>query len=92
MKARQRLAQRGEDINYLKVAHRMRTAVQIADAMKERGMSKSDLAKLMGRRPSEITKWLSGNQNFTQDLLAELSSYLHSEIAGVASPIRFAKI
>ena len=33
MKARQRLAQRGEDINYLKVARRMRTAVQIADAM-----------------------------------------------------------
>lgn len=87
MKARQRLAQRGEDINYLKVARRMRTAVQIADAMEESGISKSELAKLMGRRPSEITKWLSGNQNFTQDLLAELSYYLHKEITGVSLPI-----
>lgn len=88
MKARQKLAQRGEDINYLKVARRMRAAIQIEEAMRESGISKSELAKLMGRRPSEITKWLSGNQNFTQDLLAELSYYLHKEITGVSLPIR----
>lgn len=87
MKARQKLAQRGEDINYLKVARRMRAAIQIEEAMRESGISKSELAKLMGRRPSEITKWLSGNQNFTQDLLAELSYYLHKEITGVSLPI-----
>ena len=66
----------------------MRTAIQIEEAMRERGISKSQLAELMGRKPSEVTKWLSGNHNFTQDLLAELSYYLHTEITGVTSPIR----
>lgn len=88
MKARQKLAQRGEDIKYLKIARRMRTAIQIEEAMKRRSISKSQLADLMGRRPSEVTKWLSGNHNFTQDLLAELSYYLHTEITGVSTPIR----
>lgn len=61
----------------------MRIAVQIADAMEEQHISKKELAQKMGRQPSEITKWLSGDQNFTSDTLTELSYYLHREITGV---------
>ena len=88
MKTRERLAKRGDDLNYLKVARRMRTAIQIEEAMRERKVSKTQLAQMMGRKPSEITKWLSGNQNFTQDLLAEISYYLHADITGVSTPIK----
>lgn len=88
MKTRERLAKRGDDLNYLKVARRMRTAIQIEEAMRERKVSKTQLAQIMGRKPSEITKWLSGNQNFTQDLLAEISYYLHADITGVSTPIK----
>lgn len=88
MKTRERLAKRGDDLGYLKVARRMRTAIQIAEAMENRHISKKELAQMMGRRPSEITKWLSGDQNFTQDLLAEISFYLKTEISGVSQTVK----
>lgn len=81
MKARKRLATLSE-LNYLKVARRMRIAIQIADAMEEQHISKKELAQKMGRQPSEITKWLSGDQNFTSDIMTELSYYLHAKITG----------
>ncbi len=81
MKARKRLAAQSE-LTYLKVARRMRIAIQIADAMEEQHISKKELAQLMGRQPSEITKWLSGDQNFTSDTMAELSYYLKAKITG----------
>lgn len=81
MKTRERQAKRSE-LEYQKVARRMRAAVQIADAMDKRGITKKQLADMMGRRPSEITKWLSGDQNFTLDTLTELSYYLKEKITG----------
>ncbi len=60
----------------------MRIAIQIADAMEEQHISKKELAQKMGRQPSEITKWLSGDQNFTSDIMTELSYYLHAKITG----------
>lgn len=81
MEAREGLAAQSE-LTYLKVARRMRIAVQIEEAMEKQHVSKKELAQLMGRQPSEITKWLSGDQNFTSDTLAELSYYLHAKITG----------
>ena len=81
MKTRKRLVAQSE-LNYLKVARRMRIAIQIADAMEEQHISKKELAQKMGRQPSEITKWLSGDQNFTSDIMTELSYYLHAKITG----------
>ena len=33
--------------------------------MRQRGLSKKQFADALGHRPSEITKWLSGQHNFT---------------------------
>ena len=82
MKTRQKLAGGRSELEYQKVARRMRAAIQIAEAMKKRGITKIQLAKMMGRQPSEITKWLSGDQNFTMDTLTELSYYLKEKITG----------
>ena len=81
METRKRLAKLSE-LSYMKTACRMRAAMQIADAMAAKSISKKELADMMGRRPSEITKWLSGDQNFTSDLMAELSFYLGRPITG----------
>lgn len=32
--------------------------------MQERGLSKKEFADQLGKRPSEITRWLSGQHNF----------------------------
>ena len=73
---------RRSELEYQKDARRMRAAIQIAEAMDKRGITKKQLADMMGRRPSEITKWLSGDQNFTIDTLTELSYYLKEKITG----------
>lgn len=61
------------------------TARQIEAAMERKGLTRSQLAEAMGRNRSEVTKWLGGNHNFTNDLLAELSQVLGEEITGVTS-------
>ncbi|MGN0194986.1 MAG: helix-turn-helix domain-containing protein [Candidatus Cryptobacteroides sp.] len=58
-------------------------AEQIVEAMKKRGLGKKQFAELMGRNPSEVTKWLSGKHNFTIALLQEISEALGSDITGV---------
>ena len=43
--------------------------------MKKYGYTKLQLAQKLGKRPSEITKWLSGQHNFTLRTIAQLSAF-----------------
>lgn len=51
--------------------------------MKEKGLSKKQLADAIGKRPSEITRWLSGEHNFTISTLAMLSIFFGKPIITV---------
>jgi len=51
--------------------------------MRERGLSKKQFADQIGKRPSEITRWLSGQHNFTVSTLAMLSSFFGKSIISV---------
>lgn len=66
---------------------RRETARQIAEAMDAAGISKAELARLLGKSPSAVTAWLSGKHNFTIDLLAEISAVLGTQITGVTSDL-----
>ncbi|BDX37059.1 hypothetical protein CYCD_04140 [Tenuifilaceae bacterium CYCD] len=59
-----------------KTEKRMLLAAQIEDAMKRKGWKAKDLAKAIGKSPSEISKWLSGTHNFTSDTLFDLEKVL----------------
>jgi Helix-turn-helix. len=69
----------------LESMRRKTAANQIAAAMRTKGISKKQLADMMGKSPSEVTRWLSGDHNFTLDILARLSNVLGMEITGVDS-------
>ncbi len=56
---------------------------RIFELMSERGLSKKQFADALGRRPSEITKWLSGQHNFTIATLAMLSTFFGQPIITV---------
>lgn len=43
--------------------------------IREKGMSKKEFAAAISKRPSEITKWLSGQHNFTIRTLSMLSAF-----------------
>ncbi|MBD5174550.1 MAG: helix-turn-helix transcriptional regulator [Bacteroidales bacterium] len=51
--------------------------------MRQQGLSKKQLAEAIGKRPSEITRWLSGEHNFTISTLAKLTSFFGQPIINV---------
>lgn len=50
--------------------------VRINELLREKGMTKKKLAEKLDKKPSEISKWLSGEHNFTLRSLAKLSAEL----------------
>lgn len=50
--------------------------VRINQLLREKGISKKELAENMDKHPSEISKWLNGEHNFTLRSLAKLSAEL----------------
>lgn len=58
-------------------------STRIYDLMTQRGLSKAEFARAVGKRPCEITKWLSGQHNFTLATLAMLSTFFGQPIITV---------
>ena len=50
-------------------------ADRIDTFIKKKGLTKKKFADSIGKRPSEVSKWLSGQHNFTIRTLAMLSAY-----------------
>lgn len=50
--------------------------VRINSLLKEKGYSQKDLAEKLDKKPSEISKWLKGEHNFTLRSLAKLEAEL----------------
>ena len=61
----------------------MAVSNRIYELMKQKGLSKSEFARSVGKRPCEVTKWLSGQHNFTISTLAMLSSFFGQPIITV---------
>ncbi|WP_373553966.1 multiprotein-bridging factor 1 family protein [Haliscomenobacter sp.] len=50
--------------------------VRINQLLREKEISKKELAEMLNKNPSEISKWLSAEHNFTLRSLAKLSAEL----------------
>ena len=57
---------------------------RINNLMTERGLSKLEFAQALGKRPSEVTKWLSGQHNFTIRTLSLLSAFFGESLIYVS--------
>lgn len=51
--------------------------------MREKGLNKKQFAEALGKRPNEVTRWLSGEHNFTIATLAMLSDFFGEPIISV---------
>ena len=58
------------------LAIKMRLAAKIFAAMQRQNMSKSAFAESLNVTPSLVTKWLSGQHNFTVDTLVKIEQVL----------------
>jgi ribosome-binding protein aMBF1 (putative translation factor) len=59
-------------------------ASRIDAVMKEKGISKKELAALTHRRPSDVTRWLGGGHNFTCRTIALIEQALGVPIIMIA--------
>ncbi|MBN2683122.1 MAG: helix-turn-helix transcriptional regulator [Bacteroidales bacterium] len=64
--------------------------VRINQLLREKNITKLKLAEKLDKKPSEISKWLSGEHNFTLRSLAKISAELGEPLLEV--PKREAKI
>ena len=63
--------------------NRMLLAAKIKDGMNAKGWKNSQLADALGKKPSVITKWLSGIHNFTSDTLSDIEGVLGISLLNV---------
>ncbi len=56
---------------------------RIYELMTERGLSKLQFAQALGKRLSEVTKWLSGQHNFTIKTISQLSAFFGKALISV---------
>lgn len=56
---------------------------RIDTLMRQRGLNRKQLAEALGKRPNEITRWLSGEHNFTLVTIAKLSTFFGNPIVDV---------
>ena len=61
--------------------------VRINQLLRENDITKKELAEKLDKKPSEISKWLSGEHNFTLRSLAKLSSELGEPLLEVPKKI-----
>lgn len=50
--------------------------IRINQLLKDKGYNQKTLSEKLGKKPSEIHKWLSGNHNFTLRSIAKLEAEL----------------
>jgi len=56
---------------------------RIYNLMISRGLTKAEFARAIGKRPCEITKWLSGQHNFTIKTISMLSAFFGEPLVSV---------
>jgi transcriptional regulator with XRE-family HTH domain len=58
-------------------------AAHLNDILERRGWSKTDFAAAMGKKNAEISKWMSGQHNFTIATIAKIEAVLGEDIISV---------
>lgn len=65
---------------------RMGLAIKIAEALRSRGLTNQEFAFMMGKKPSEVTRWLSGTHNFTTETLWQMERVLKIQLLTSSPP------
>ena len=62
------------------IDRRMGLAVKIAETLRARGLTNQEFAFMMGKKPSEVSRWLSGTHNFTTETLWQMERVLNIQL------------
>lgn len=61
----------------------MRIAYKLGKFLDEKPMTQRKFAKLMGKKESEVSRWLSGKHNFTLETIAKIETALEIQLLEV---------
>lgn len=62
------------------VEKNMAIAHKIYEMLEKRGLKAADLARLLNKKPSEISKWLTGMHTFTTKTITKIETVLGEDI------------
>lgn len=62
------------------VEKNMAIANKIHEMLEERGLKAADLARMLQKKPSEISKWLTGTHTFTTKTITKIETILGEDI------------
>jgi transcriptional regulator with XRE-family HTH domain len=65
------------------VSKNLAIAVRIASVLKEQGKTQRDLARLLGKSESEISRWLTGLHNLELKTIYKIEDVLEAEIVTI---------
>lgn len=74
--------------NYPKEYKRFLLAEKIKQKLKDDKMKIGVFAEKLGKKPPEVSKWLSGNHNFTLDTLSEIEEVLGINLINIDPPYK----
>lgn len=85
MDAFDRIAKRTPESTKKYVAKSLDIAARIRTILNEQGKTQRDLAKLLEKSESEVSRWLTGMHNFELETIAKIEAVLSEEIITVAN-------
>ena len=59
-------------------------AERLSEILKEKGLTQKQLAQMLNKRESEISKWLTGRHNFTTHTIARIQTAIGCDIISIA--------
>lgn len=62
------------------VEKNMAIANKIHELLEKRGLKAADLARMLNKKPSEISKWLTGTHTFTTKTVTKIETVLGEDI------------
>ncbi len=65
-------------------------AERISEILKAKGLTQKDFARLLNKRDTEISKWLTGRHNFTTQTIARIETTLGSKLISIAHWLGYA--
>lgn len=65
------------------VERNLAIANRVLTILEERSVNKSGFAEMLGKKPSEITKWLSGSHNLTMKSIVKMEIALGVDLINV---------
>lgn len=72
----QKIRDRRDPLATARTRNRIRQAALIIQGLRDKGWNRVELAAKLGKKPSVITRWLSGTHNFTTDTLSDIQEIL----------------